>query len=686
MIPRRRPDTTPVRRLVVYLIKPSNYDEDGYVIRYWKGVLPSNTLSCLYGLTDNVRQRGVLGPGLAWRIELVDETVQRVDVRAILRQSRKPGTKLIVCLVGVQSNQFARASDLAVAFRAGGVDVLIGGFHVSGSLAMLPQISPEIQTLLDAGVSVVAGEIEGRWESILQDALAGRLHSIYNFLLQPPALQAAPMPRIAPRYVRRFVAPNFGTLDCGRGCPFSCSFCTVINVQGRTMRFRDVGRILETIRTNYRRGISYYFFTDDNFCRNKYWEAILDGLIRLREEDGIRIGFMVQVDTQSYKLPNFIAKTKAAGCLQVFIGLESLNPQNLEAAGKRQNRIAEFKALIDAYRQAGINTHVAYIIGFPFDTTVSVQQDLRRLTEELGPEQASFFMLTPLPGSRDHLEALQHGIWLDPDLNRYDSFHATTDHGRMSRADWTRAYDEAWTTFYSVDNMRRILHRVSAENYWAVFANFIWYKNATMVERGHPMVHGFVRLKSRHERRPSLPLETRRRYLARRLRDLTRYAQLWPRLALDMEEVWLQTRTRSLLEQRVIEELRRLPGSWRGGRQMRAAELHHAYRRAARALRRTVPRALPKPRVTIPPRVWLWLNRWNPFSHSLTWSRQSLERFWRDCLDHLKRGRIDRIRVSGVVFNGLQEATLFATFATLFFSRLLNRLLARAGLGSHATS
>jgi len=660
----------------VYLIKPSNYDEDGYVIRYWKGVLPSNTLSCLYGLTEDVRERRVLGRELRWRIEVIDETVQRVNVRAIVRQNRRPGTKVVMCLVGVQSNQFARASDLALACRAGGAEVLIGGFHVSGSLAMLPQTPPEIQTLLDAGVTVVAGEIEGRWEGILRDALGGRLRPVYNFLLQPPALQAAPMPRISTRYVRRFVAPNFGTLDCGRGCPFNCSFCTVINVQGRAMRFRGVERLLDWIRENYhQQGISYYFFTDDNFCRNKHWEAILDGLIRLRLTERMPIAFMVQVDAQSYKLPNFIAKAKAAGCAQVFIGLESLNAQNLEAAGKRQNRVEDFRVLIDAYRREGINTHVAYIIGFPFDTPSSVQRDMQRLKEEVAPEQASFFMLTPLPGSRDHLELVQQGASLDADLNRYDSFHATTAHPGMSRQEWTRAYERAWTSFYSLENMKNILRRVSGENYWAAFANFVWYKNATVVEQGHPMVHGFVRLKGRRARRPGLPVETWWQYGKRRARDVRRYVTLWPRLALEMEEVWLQTRKRSALEARVIEELKRMSTSASGWRQLRSEELQRAYRRALHAVRDFEAPSLPR----VPPRVLLWLRRWNPCAHSLTWSRRPLERFWLTCRVQIRRGQLDRLDVSGMAFNILQEASLFAVFAVRFFTHLLRRLLARAG-------
>lgn len=664
-------------RLVIYLIKPSKYDEGGYVIRYWRGVLPSNSLACLYGLTEDVRERGALGPALKWKIELIDETVQRVDIRSIVRQRRRPDTTVLVCLVGVQSNQFVRAADLARAFRAGGLTVLIGGFHVSGSLAMLPQIPAEIQALLDAGVTVVAGEIEGRWESILRDALHQRLKPIYNFLLASPPLETAPVPKIDPRYVRRFVSTTFSTLDCGRGCPFNCSFCTVINVQGRAMRLRQVDAVLAAIRENYRRHrIGAYFFTDDNFCRNKQWEALFDGLIRMRTHEKIHIGFMIQADTQSYKLPNFIAKAKAAGCSQVFIGLESLNPQNLEAAGKRQNKIEQFQALIQAYRDAGINTHVAYIIGFPFDTAASVARDIRRLMDELGPEQASFFMLTPLPGSQDHVELCRQGASMDADLNRYDSFHATTDHPRMSREEWTQAYHNAWTSFYSLENMTRVLQRVSAENYWAVFANFIWYKNATMVEQGHPMIHGFVRLKGRDQRRPDLPRESWWAYAKRRVSDGWRYVRLWPRLAFEMEEVWLQTRPRGALEQRVVEELTRIPAHAKGWRRMRATELQQAYQRAMAVWHRNVPEGRGR-RMAAPSRLRLWLVRVNPFAHSLTSSRRSLTRFWRRCAHQMRRGRFDRLDVSGLAFNGVQEMTLFGTFAFLFFSRLLHRLMAR---------
>ena len=664
-----------MRRLAVYLIKPSKYDDNGYVIRYWRGVLPSNTLAVLYGLTEDLRARQALGP-LAWRIELVDESVQKVDVRRIVRMSRRRRTKAIVCLVGVQSNQFARASDLALAFRAGGVDVLIGGFHVSGSLAMLPEAPPEIRRLIEAGVTVVAGEIEGRWEGILRDVLRGTLKPVYDFLAEPPDLRSAPMPRINKRYLRRFIAPNFGTLDCGRGCPFNCSFCTVINVQGRTMRCRDVARLTDLIRANYRQHrISYYFFTDDNFCRHRHWEAILDALIRLRAVEGIRISFMIQVDTRAYTLPRFIEKAQAAGCSQVFIGVESLNPRNLEASGKRQNLTADLRRMVAAYRQAGISVHIAYIIGFPSDTPESVRQDVERLKAELAPEQVSFFMLTPLPGSRDHQALVRLGAPMDPDLNRYDSFHATTPHPRMTAQEWNRAYEEAWGSFYTLENMKAILRRVPPGSYWRVLTIFLWYRNAILVEQGHPMLHGFVRFKDRLQRRPGYSIETRGRHLWRRARDLARYIRLWSRLALEMEELWLQTRPRSDAERLVIEELRRRHAHVKQWRDLRLAELQQIYRRAAVRFRRSTPQRYGWSGIAVPSRVRLWVKRQNLLCHSLTDSRQSFRQFWRKTRRHLAWGRLDRISVNRMAAILIQEWVLLVIFLHAFFRQLVPHLV-----------
>src|SRR4026209_441384 len=100
----------------IVLIKPSKYDDDGYVIRFWKGVLPSNTLNVLHGLTEDVRKRQVFGD-LPIEVTTFDETAEKIPLKKIIRWSKEPGTTLLVCLVGVQTNQFPRAFDMAKVFR-----------------------------------------------------------------------------------------------------------------------------------------------------------------------------------------------------------------------------------------------------------------------------------------------------------------------------------------------------------------------------------------------------------------------------------------------------------------------------------------------------------------------------------------------------------------------------------------
>src|ERR671935_2205147 len=126
----------PFNKFRIVLIKPSKYDDDGYVIRFWKGVLPSNTLNVLHGLTEEVKSSRVFGD---LRIEIItfDETAEKLPVKKIISWSRRHSTKLVVGLVGVQTNQFPRAFDLARQFRGAGIDVIMGEFHASGTINML---------------------------------------------------------------------------------------------------------------------------------------------------------------------------------------------------------------------------------------------------------------------------------------------------------------------------------------------------------------------------------------------------------------------------------------------------------------------------------------------------------------------------------------------------------------------
>ncbi|MGQ7791299.1 B12-binding domain-containing radical SAM protein [Faunimonas sp. B44] len=526
---------TPRRLFRLVLVKPSHYDDDGYVIQWFRSPIPANSLACLYGIASAVARTDALGDNIDLKIDAIDETNRRVRPERIARSIAAADCGLVM-LVGVQSNQFPRALDIAAALRSKGVTVGIGGFHVSGTLAMLPEIEPNVQKALDLGAFVFAGEAEeGRLEEVLRDAIAGNLKPVYNHMADLPGIERVPTPHLPAEVVRRTFGEN-SSFDAGRGCPFQCSFCTIINVQGRKSRRRSPDDIERIVRDNAAQGILHFFITDDNFARNKDWEPIFDRLIKLREEDGINIRLIIQVDTLCHRLPNFIEKAARAGVKRVFIGLENVSPDNLEAAKKKQNKITEYRKMLLAWKTARVITYCGYILGFPNDTPERIERDIRVIQEELPVDLLEFFFLTPLPGSEDHKKLWLAGAWMDPDLNKYDLNHAVMRHPLMSQDEWEGAYRRAWEIYYSDEHVERVLRRAAATGNSVGQALFVlnWFIGSIRIEGIHPLECGLVRLKHRRDRRPGLPVEPAftfyPRFWAETVSKQVRWLWLWGRM------------------------------------------------------------------------------------------------------------------------------------------------------------
>ena len=486
----------------------------------FRSSMPANSLATVYALVADSAGSNVLGPDVPINLTAIDETNKRVNLRKLIAEMRRNGNFGLVGLVGVQSNQFPRALDIARPLRAAGIAVVIGGFHVSGLLAMFPTLMPELQEALDMGISLFAGEAEGRMDEVLRDAVHGALKPIYNYIDDLPELQGAITPYLPGSAVLRTVG-NYTTFDAGRGCPFQCSFCTIINVQGRTSRRRSPDDVEHIIRHNLKYGIDRYFITDDNFARNKDWEPIFDRIIALRERGGIDVRFMIQVDTLCHKIPNFIEKARRAGVTRIFIGLENINPDNLLVAKKRQNKITEYRKMLLAWKAAGIWTYAGYILGLPNDTPESVRADLAILMRELPLDVLEFFFLTPLPGSEDHKALWTKRVAMDPDLNKYDLEHACTAHPKMSKQEWEQLYSDAWKIYYTPEHIDTILRRAQAYkiNIFRLAQIILWFSSSVAVEGVHPLQGGILRLINRRERRSSLPIEPIWRFYPRLLSD-----------------------------------------------------------------------------------------------------------------------------------------------------------------------
>ena len=416
----------------VVLIKPTRYDSDGYPVHWIRNHLPANSLACLYGLADDGRQRKILGDDVEIRVVAIDETNRRVDTANLIREIKRSGGGALVGLVGVQSNQFPRAVDLAKPFLENDISVAIGGFHVSGCLSMLDEVPAEIKAAQAMGISMFAGEAEDqRFDELVIDAYAGRLKPIYDHLNQMPDLRNQPIPILPLAEIKRTYKGN-SSFDLGRGCPYQCSFCCIINVQGRVSRFRTADDLEKIVRANQEIGVNWFFVTDDNFARNKNWEEFFDRLIELREKEDIKLRLLIQVDTLCHRIPDFIEKAVRAGVDQVFIGLENINPDNLLAANKRQNKITEYRDMLLAWKKYPVVITASYIIGFPNDTKASILNDIEVVKRELPVDILNLAYLTPLPGSADHKNMLLAGEWMDPDLNKYDLYTRVTHHSRMT--------------------------------------------------------------------------------------------------------------------------------------------------------------------------------------------------------------------------------------------------------------
>ena len=555
----RRPsrEAIPCRTLRIYFIKPSKYDEQGYVLYFWKGVLPNNTLTALAALNEEYNRlranQNVFVETILWD-EIVDGPINVDTIQAIKEKAQEDGVEVIVGLAGVQTNQYPRGRDLALQFVAAGFPVLMGGFHVSGY--------PDSCTFLNScGVTTIVGEAESTWLELLDDYLRGELKLHYSVTsgiraktgtgeILVPVIDSAQLPALDDRYLTRFTNTTMTTLDTSRGCPFTCSYCSVKNVMGRTMRARDPQSAVNWIRdaADYH-GIDTLFLVDDDFFRSPQWEPLLLGMAELRRQ-GRNINFMMQVDIDAgghadlrpgeaesskyHRSRRFVELVKEAGGYCAFVGFESFNPQNLVAATKFQNtdrrernvelneakrRVLEkYRRVVDNWHQAGIAVHCGYMIGFPFDTPDSGRQAALDLIE-VGVDLASFFIVTPLPGTEDHSKAVEEGMISDWDFNWYDSDHVVSHHPTMTAEEIYQAYRDAYTIFYSPGRIIKNTLTFSGgrglnwEARDSMTREFIYWAHSYRRGR-HPMLGGVWKLHDPQTKRQVITdEEARARYL-----------------------------------------------------------------------------------------------------------------------------------------------------------------------------
>lgn len=461
------------RKLKVVLIKPSKYARDGAVERFRAGFMPNSTLAHLRSLTVQAAGEQAVD------IRSIDECTA-TDAR-YLEWLRRESCDLLA-LVGVQSHQMHRALDLCALARSNGVHCLvIGGPHA---------MTCDTSDVEGKGISFALAEAELIWPQILEDAAFGSLRDSYGAgqrwaeQLNPPVLIPASRNESG-----SYVIPMMGIYPA-RGCPYNCSFCSVVKIAGTAVRSQPVETTVRSLIAAKNAGVRLVMFTSDNF--NKYAEA--RQLLRAIIDEDIRIPFFVQCDVRLEKDEELVSLLARAGCVQVFIGVESFSRATLKSVRKFQNDPRAYSNLISLCHRYGVSTHFSNIIGFPEQDEKSVLEHLSTL-RALRPFMASFYVLTPIPGTDQYEEFRANGLIQETNLDRFDATCSVWRHPHISGDRFGQLISHCYSNFYEIRDVleKVILHRWNATRF--VYAlGLIYPAYARFVARRgmHPMAGGFL--------------------------------------------------------------------------------------------------------------------------------------------------------------------------------------------------
>ena len=330
-----------------------------------------------------------------------------------------------------------RAYEIAAQFRKKGIPVVLGGMH--------PTFCPE--EALQHADAIVAGDAEGVWSKVLADLNEGRMHGIYKNE-SPPSLKGLKHP---PRHLLE--GKNYGTIQsmqATKGCSNSCDFCSVAAFHCHTQRFRPVEDVRDEIASLPEK---FFIFVDDNLTADrKYAAELFHELIPLKKK------WIAQSTLSIADDPDFVALAAEAGCIGLFVGLETFSGQNLESVGKTFNRVEEYREAVRLLHSYSIGVEAGIVFGFDNDTPEVFQHTLQMLDAlEVDVIQVSVF--TPLPGT-PRFGAMQNRI-LDRDWAHYDFHNVVFEPQKMTREELQAGHDWVTREFYRPRNIvRRLLRHI----------------------------------------------------------------------------------------------------------------------------------------------------------------------------------------------------------------------------------
>ena len=286
-----------------------------------------------------------------------------------------------------------------------------------------------------------------------------------------------------------------------RGCPFTCNFCSVIKIAGRAVRSQPLATTLASLKAAQAAGVRMVMFTSDNFNKVPEVRELLEAMIA----EGIRLPFFAQCDVQIERREDLVELLARAGCFQMFVGVESFSREALRAAHKLHNHPERYARIVELCPAHGITSHFSNILGFPTDTEASIREHLAAL-RALAPDVASFYLLTPIPGTEQYGEFLAEGLISEDNLDRFDGTSVTWRHPQLEPRRWEDLLFRNYREFVSGPDVAVKLLRLARGRrdfrtrsaLLAVFGYSVQSRLAAAARR-HPMAGGIGRVRRDHE-------------------------------------------------------------------------------------------------------------------------------------------------------------------------------------------
>jgi radical SAM superfamily enzyme YgiQ (UPF0313 family) len=374
-----------------------------------------------------------------WQATIADEKIETLDL--------EQGADLVG--ITAMTPTAKRAYQIADHFRRRGIQVVMGGMHISNMR----------EEALEHCDSVVIGEAEELWPRVLADAANHRLQRVYAHDGGYPALANLPRVNWEPMRAKDYLSVHF--VETTRGCPHDCEFCSVTSAFGGQFRNRPLDEVEAELRAlrsfegllTLKRCV---FFLDDNIVSNRAYAK--EFFSRIAD---LNLNWFGQASVNIVRDDEILRLAQKSGCAAVFIGFETLCEECLASVGKKFNRPKDYLEVVKKIHDHGIGIDGSFVFGFDEDTEAAFDRTLE-FVMRAKLEIAYFSILTPYPGTRLHTRLAAENRLISEDWDYYDANHVVFRPKLLTPEKLLEGYQHVMKEFYSVSSIFRRLWGTTA--------------------------------------------------------------------------------------------------------------------------------------------------------------------------------------------------------------------------------